>query len=205
MIFDVGNVLLRWDPRFLYRTIFADEARMEWFLSEVWTHDWNLARDRGEPFADGIAELVAKHPEFEAEIRAYDTRWQETVPHEIEGSVAILNELRSTGVRTYAITNFSREKFAETLERFPFLAGFKGMIVSAHERLLKPDAAIYRLFLDRHRLDAEDCVFIDDLPSNVEGARAVGMHAILFTSPEALRQALRDYGLPLAANGTRQS
>jgi 2-haloacid dehalogenase len=197
VVFDVGNVLLRWDPRFLYRTIFADEARMEWFLSEVWTHDWNLARDRGESFADGIAELVARHPDLETEIRAYDERWHETIPHAIEGSVAILGELRTAGVPLYAITNYSREKWAESRLRFPFLDDFRGVVVSAHERIVKPDPAIYRVLLERYGLNAADCVFIDDSEKNVDGARGIGMHAIRFHDPDQLRADLKRLGFPV--------
>jgi 2-haloacid dehalogenase len=197
VVFDVGNVLLRWDPRFLYRQIFADEARLEWFLSQVWSPEWNLARDRGDSFQDGIADLVAQHPELAAEIRAFDERWQETVPYAIEGSVALLRESQEAGVPTYAITNFSREKFGPTKERFPFLDSFSGTVVSAHERLVKPDPEIYRLFLTRYALPAEACVFIDDSLANVEGARAVGMHALAFTTPDALRHDLRGLGLPV--------
>jgi HAD superfamily hydrolase (TIGR01509 family) len=197
VVFDVGNVLLRWDPRFLYRKLFADEARMEWFLREVWTHEWNLARDRGESFADGIAELVARHPDLADEIRAYDERWQETIPHAIEGSVEILQGLREAGVPLYAITNFSREKWAESRVRFPFLDDFLGVVVSAHERLVKPDPAIYRLFLERYRLEAPDCVFIDDSDKNVDGARAVGMHAVHFHDPGQLRTDLTALGFPV--------
>ena len=196
-VFDIGAVLLDWDPRYLYRKIIADPDRMEWFLSEVCTPAWNVEQDRGRPFADACELLVERHPDLEAEIRAFDERWVETVADAIQGSVAILETLRAADVPTWAITNFSHEKFAIARERWPFLNGFRDVVVSGEEKLLKPDPAIYRVLLDRNGLAASDCLFIDDAPKNVDGARAVGMHAVQFTSPEQLAVDLRDYGFPV--------
>lgn len=200
LVFDIGNVLIAWDPRNLYRKVFDDPARMEWFLSEVCDHDWNLEQDRGRLFADAVAERIALFPDLAAEIRAYDERWPETLSGPIPGSVAILEQARAAGVPNYAITNFSAEKFAVARALFPFLDGFDGIIVSAEERLVKPDPAIYRLLLDRYGLAAGDCVFIDDSPKNVEGARAVGMHAVAFTAPARLAEDLAAMGFPVGPN-----
>jgi len=115
VVFDVGNVLLRWDPRNLYRKVFADEARRERFLAEVCSPDWNLEQDRGRSFADAVHALLPRHPEWAAEIRAFDARWQEMVTGAIEANVDVLRRLRADGVPVYAITNFSREKYAESL------------------------------------------------------------------------------------------
>lgn len=197
LVFDIGNVLIEWDPRFLYRKIFADEAEMEWFLSHVCTPAWNLEQDRGRSMADAVALLVARYPTHAAAIRAFDERWTETVSGPIPGSVALLERVRAAGVPDYAITNFSHEKFAVAKARFPFLAGFRGTIVSGEERLLKPEPAIYRLLLDRYGLAAADCVFIDDSPANVHGARAIGMHAVHFTGPDQLEADLRGFGFPV--------
>jgi 2-haloacid dehalogenase len=197
LVFDIGNVLIEWDPRFLYRKIFADKETMEWFLSHVCTHAWNLEQDRGRSMADAVAERIALFPGHEAAIRAFDERWTETVSGPIDGSVAILERLRLLGVPDYAITNFSHEKFDVAKARFPFLNAFRGTIVSGVERLLKPEPAIYRLLLDRYGLTAADCVFIDDSPANVEGARAIGMHALHFKGPEALEADLRRLGFSL--------
>lgn len=199
VVFDVGNVLIRWDPRFLYRRLIPDEAQMERFLAEVCTSDWNLEQDRGRSWADAVAERVALHPEHEALIRAYDRDWHQMVPGVVDGSVAILEELEELGVPLYAITNFSTEKYAEALDRFPFLGRFRDTVVSAHERLLKPDPAIYRLLADRNGFDLRTAVFIDDAEKNVRGAEAVGMAGILFTDPADLRLRLRDLGLPLSS------
>lgn len=197
VVFDIGNVLLDWDPRYLYRKMFDDHDRMEWFLSNVCTPAWNIEQDRGRTFAEAVSELVAVHPHLEAEIRAFDERWPETVSQVIDGSLDILQTLRDRGVPNYAITNFSAEKFADARRIWPFLDSFDGIVVSGEHRLLKPEAAIYRLLLDTHGLSAPDCVFIDDSPKNVEGARAVGMHALHFTGPDRLRMDLRELGFPV--------
>jgi 2-haloacid dehalogenase len=194
LVFDIGNVLIEWDPRFLYRKIFADEAEMEWFLGHVCTPAWNLEQDRGRAMADAVALLVARHPAHETAIRAFDTRWLETVSGPIPGSVELLARVRAAGIPDYAITNFSHEKFPIAKAHFPFLEGFRGTIVSGEEKLLKPEPAIYRLLLDRYGLEAADCVFIDDSPANVEGARSVGMHAVHFTDPGQLAADLRAFG-----------
>jgi 2-haloacid dehalogenase len=199
-VFDIGNVLIHWNPRNLYRRLIADEARMEHFLATVCTDAWNLEMDRGAmTWAEAVSERVARFPEHEALIRAYDERWGDMVPGAIDGAVAILDELDRAGVPLCAITNFSAEKFTLAVDRFPFLRRFRDTVVSAHERVLKPDPRIYRTLLERNGLVADEAVFVDDSPKNVEGARAVGMHAVHFTTPPALRAALRDLGLPLAA------
>jgi len=194
VVFDVGNVLIEWDPRNLYRSLIPDEAEREAFLAQVCSHDWNLEQDRGRLWAEAIAERVALFPQHEALIRAYSDRWAEMVPGEVPGSVAILKALREAGVPLYAITNFSSEKFAEAQARFPFLTRFVDVVVSAEERLLKPDPAIYRVLLDRNGLRAEACLFIDDSERNVEAARAVGMQAHHFRGAEGLAAALRAAG-----------
>lgn len=196
LVFDIGNVLIAWDPRFLYRKIFADEGEMEWFLGHVCTSAWNLEQDRGRPFADAVAERTALFPDHEAAIRAFDERWEETVSGPISGTVDLLARMRAQGIADYAITNFSHEKFAIAKTRFPFLAEFRGTIVSGEEKLLKPEPEIYRLLLDRYGLEAADCVFIDDSIANVQGAHAVGMHAVHFTGPDQLSADLRKLGFP---------
>ena len=195
VVFDVGNVLIRWDPRHLYRRIFDDPAEMERFLAEVCTDAWNLEQDRGRSWAEAVAERVALFPAHEALIRAYSDRWHDMVPGEVEGSVAILEALREAGVPLYAITNFSAEKFTEAQARFPFLRGFRDVVVSAAERLLKPDPAIYRVLLDRNGLDAGRCIFIDDSERNVRAAEGVGMRAHHFRDAPTLAAELRGLGL----------
>ncbi|PVE25871.1 2-haloalkanoic acid dehalogenase [Microvirga sp. KLBC 81] len=198
IVFDIGNVLLRWDPRHLYRQIFEDEAEMEWFLSHVCTHDWNVEQDRGRDWDEAVALLVQDHPKHESAIRAFHERWTETVDGAYEQNVALLLQLREAGVPNYCITNFSGQKLVLAKQRFPFLADFDGIIVSGDERLLKPDPAIYHLLLDRYGLEAGDCVFIDDSRANIEAARNVGMHAIHYPDEQIdLAAELRRYGFPV--------
>jgi 2-haloacid dehalogenase len=195
VVFDIGKVLIEWDPRHLYRRIFETPEEIEHFLATVCTSDWNLEFDRGKPFAEGVAELVAEFPDHEAAIRAFDERWGEMVPGLVEGTLALMERLEARGVPLYAITNFSGEKYAEARLRFPFFDRFRGVIVSAHERLVKPDRAIFELLLSRHGLKAEECLFIDDSAANVAGARAVGMVAHHFKSAAGLERELEALGL----------
>jgi 2-haloacid dehalogenase len=198
VVFDIGNVLLEWDPRHLYRKIFlGDEERMETFLATVCTVDWNLEQDRGRRWAEAVAERVALHPEWREEIAAYDARWLEMVPGVIAGTVAILERLRAADVPTYAITNFSTEKFAVARERFPFLGGFKDVVVSGEVGLVKPDPEIFALFLARNDLNAGDCLFVDDVADNIATAYAAGFIAHHFTTPEAFASVLRAHGFPV--------
>jgi 2-haloacid dehalogenase len=195
VVFDVGNVLIQWNPRHLYRKLLPDEAAVQRFLDEVCTGAWNVEQDRGRSWHEAIAERVALFPQQEALIRAFSDRWHEMVPGEVPGSAAIVDALRARGVPLYAITNFSAEKYAETLARFPILGLFREVVVSAHERLIKPDAAIYRLLLDRHGLTAGQCLFVDDSATNVAGAEAVGMRGHLFEDAARLREVLVALGI----------
>jgi 2-haloacid dehalogenase len=197
VVFDVGNVLVRWDPRLLYRELIPDEAKLDWFMQNVCTAAWNIEQDRGRSWEDAVALLVADHPEWEAEIKAFDERWHETIPGVVEDSVAVLDELKRRGDKVYAITNFSREKWAECLIRFPFLQSFDGVVVSAHERLIKPDPAIYQVLLERYGLVAGDCIFIDDSARNIESAQAIGMQGVHFVEPIDLRAQLRAAGVDI--------
>ena len=197
VVFDVGNVLLRWDARLIYQALIPEPERLDWFMQNVCTMAWNLEQDRGRSWEEAVAMLVAQHPEWEREIRAYDERWHDSIPETIPGSVAVLEELKRRGKQVYAITNFSREKWAECLIRFPFLQSFDGVVVSAHERLLKPDPAIYEVLLGRYGLKAGDCIFVDDSAKNVGAARAVGMRAVHFVEPIDLRAELRGLGVAL--------
>jgi 2-haloacid dehalogenase len=197
IVFDIGNVLIEWDPRHLYRKLFDDHDKMEWFLANVFTMDMNRECDRGLLFADAVEQVVARYPEWHKEIRAFDHRWAEMVPGAIEGTVELLAEIRRKKIPDHAITNFSHEKFALARQRFDFLNGFKLTIVSGEEQLLKPDAAIYHLFLERAGLKAADCVFIDDTLANVTAAQSIGMYAIHFKDPVQLRSDLRQLGFHL--------
>lgn len=195
IVFDIGMVLIEWDPRYLYRKIFDDETKMEWFLANVCTPAWNLEQDRGRIFADACKILAAEHPEHAGHIHAYNERWTEMIPGAIDGSVDILETLHKNGAALYAITNWNHEKFHETKLHYPFLNLFRDIVVSGDEKLIKPDPAIYQLLLRRNKLNAADCLFIDDSEKNVKGAESVGMKAHHFTSPERLRENLKSRNL----------
>jgi 2-haloacid dehalogenase len=199
VVFDIGNVLIGWDPRHLYRKLFDGRAdEMEWFLANVCNDAWNLEQDRGRSFSAAVESLVRSHPEpWHALIRAYDERWLEMLSGSVDGSVAILERLHAASIPLYAITNWNQDKFRAARGSHAFLELFKGIVVSGDERLLKPDALIYRTLLDRYHLQAESCVFIDDSSKNVQGAQAVGMHALQFSTPERLAQDLRELGFPV--------
>ena len=195
IVFDLGGVLIDWNPRHLYRKLFDDDAAMERFLEEVCHGAWNLEQDRGRPFAEAIEEAALRHPDQRAMIEAYHTRWGEMLAGEIEGSVAILEELATAGYELHALTNWSAETFPIGRARFAFLERFGIILVSGEERLVKPDARIYQLLLERIAHPAQRCVYIDDSGPNVEAATALGFDAIRFTSPPQLRAALVDRGL----------
>ncbi len=196
VVFDIGQVLIEWDPRHLYREIFEGyEDLMEHFLDNVCTPAWNLEQDRGRPWDEAVGVLTAEYPDCAELIRAYHERWEEMVPGPVPGTPELLLELKERGTPLYSITNFSSEKFALTQKRFDFLTVFDGIVVSGDERLVKPDPAIFRLLLDRYGLSAADCFFIDDSPANVEAARMIGMAAHHFTSADRLRGEMESLGL----------
>jgi len=195
-VFDLGGVLIHWDPRTLYRKLLRDEAEVEAFLSEVCTAEWNHRQDEGRTCAEATAELTARHPDKADLIAAYYDRWLEMLGDAIHGTVAILAELDAAGVPLYAISNWSRETFHHARARFDFLRRFRDIVVSGEVGVAKPDPRIYQLFLARHQLAAGDCLFIDDVARNVDAARALGMTAIQFESPAQLRGQLRSILAP---------
>lgn len=196
VVFDVGNVLIEWDPRHIYRDLFdGDELLMDDFLENVCSPAWNAEQDRGRSWAEGVALLTAERPDCAELIRAFDDCWSLSVPGAIDGSVDLLRRLKAQGTPVYALTNFSAEKFAETRRRFDFFDLFDGIVVSAHERLIKPDPALYRVLFDRYGLDPRRIGFIDDSPANVATARELGMTAWRFTGPDRFEADLTAAGL----------
>lgn len=196
VVFDIGGVLIDWNPRHLYRKLFAgDDDAMERFLAEVCTPAWNHAQDAGRPFAEAVAELSGRHPQHAQLIAAYQTRWPEMVAGAIEGTGEIVRRLKRRGVRLYALTNFSTETFPLVRHRFEILDLFDGCVVSGELGVAKPDPEIYRHLLTAHGLTASSCVFIDDQPVNVAAAAALGFDAIAFSDAASLRQELAIRGL----------
>jgi 2-haloacid dehalogenase len=195
--FDLGGVLIDWNPRHLYRRLLDDEAAIERFLAEVCTPEWNATLDAGYPFADGVAQLVREHPEQAELIEAYRSRWPEMLGGCFGETLEIMRRLRSEGVPVYALSNWAAETFASTRDRFPFLDEFDGILLSGQVGVGKPDPAIFRLFLERFGLTAESTVFIDDSPVNVAVARSLGIQALLFRNATQLKRELQALGLPV--------
>ncbi len=195
VVWDLGGVLIDWDPNHLYRKLIPDKDARERFLAEVCSPAWNHRQDAGRPFAEGIAELSAAYPGQASMIEAYFDRWDEMLGGPIEGSVAILEELAEAGVRQLALTNWSHETFPRARGQFPFLERFEGIVVSGEEGVAKPDPGVYGILLSRHDLSASTCVFVDDSARNVESAAGLGFDVIRFTSPADLRARLVARGL----------
>ena len=196
VIFDLGGVLIDWDPRHLYRKLFAgDEAAMEHFLANVCTHEWNRGQDAGRSFAEGARLLKLEHPEKAELIDAYGARFDEMMAGPVTGAVEILAELRERGTPLYGLTNFSAETYPCALARFEFLGWFRGILVSGEVKAIKPDPRIYELLLERFAIDPHQTVYIDDVAVNAAAARSFGIHAIHFTTPAALREELVRLGL----------
>lgn len=198
VVFDLGGVLIDWNPRYLYRQLFpGDDAGMERFLATVCSPDWNESFDAGRPFRDGIAELSREHPHEAERIAAYFDRWIEMVRGPIEPTVRILERLAARGVPLYALTNWSAETFPLVRHdpAYGFFERFRDIVVSGELGLIKPDAAIFRALLDRVGRPAETCLFIDDAPRNVAAAARLGFATHRFVEPESLEAELTALGL----------
>lgn len=198
VIFDLGNVLIDWNPRHLYRKILKDEDQITWFLENICTSEWNDQQDAGRTFEEGVRELVQKYPEWEEAITAWGTRWQETISGSIPGTVEILRKIRdSKKYRLYALTNWSAETFPWALDNFEFLHWFEGIVVSGHEKTRKPYPDFFNILFSRHRIEPSKAVFIDDNIKNIKGANEVGLQTIHFQSPEQLKHELTQLGVAL--------
>jgi 2-haloacid dehalogenase len=196
VVFDLGGVLIDWDPRHLYRSLFdGDEAAMEQFLAEVTTPAWNAEQDAGRTWQDAIDLLVAQHPGWRELIVAYRERWTDMLAGPIEGTVDVLGDLRQAGVRLAAITNWSAETFPVARQRYAFLDWFETIVVSGEEGIVKPEPRIFQLVLERTGMRAARTVFIDDSPTNIAAAAALGFATIQFTDPATLRTELEGLGL----------
>ncbi|WP_394647513.1 HAD family hydrolase [uncultured Sphingomonas sp.] len=196
VIFDVGHVLYDWNPRVLYERLFDDEQALDVFLNQVATRTWHFQHDAGRPFAETSAELAAQFPEHAEMIALWGPRFCEQIPGPIPGMIELVEELDAGGVPLFAITNFSHEFFPPFRAREAAVFDrFRDIVVSGEERLVKPDAAIYRLALDRFGLAPDEAFFIDDNDANIAGAHAMGIHAHLFRDAARARAALTAHGL----------
>lgn len=190
VIFDLGAVLVDWNPRYLYRKIFSDEAEMEHFLTHVCSPDWNIQQDAGRPFAEATRLLAEQHPKYSREIHAFHERWAEMIPGPIQGTVDILEQLHQEGFYLAALSNWSAETFPIARERFDFFDCFAEIVLSGEEHCIKPDSEIYHILLERTGLKASECIFIDDSLPNIEAAITLGFQALHFENPIKLRQQL---------------
>lgn len=192
IIFDLGAVLIDWNPRYMYRTIFNDEAEMEKFLAEITTSDWNEEQDAGRQLAEGTEILVKQFPEHEANIRAFYGRWEEMLGEAFHDTVEVLKQLKESGkYKIYALTNWSDETFPVAFERFEFLKWFDGIVVSGAEKMRKPTPEFYHILLDRYGVKPQEALFIDDNYRNILAAEKIGIRCIHFTSAEQLKRDLK--------------
>jgi len=198
VVFDIGNVLIAWDPRNLYRRIFPDTARMEWFLTHVCSSAWNRRQDEGRSWEEAEAELIARFPQLQTEIKAYRARWLEMIPGPVEGMPALFAAVGRAGLGRVAISNFAADTFELAAARFPFLTEFEVAAVSGRLGLLKPEPAIYRWLIETAGIDPVRALFLDDLEENVEAARAIGLQAELFVDADGAAEALARRGVRLA-------
>ncbi len=191
VIFDLGGVLIDWNPRHLYRKIFNTEEEVTWFLENVCTGEWNDQQDAGRSFEEATEELVQKFPDHEEAIRAWYGRWQETISGPIHETVEVLKTIKDSGkYKLYALTNWSAETFPWALDNFEFLHWFEGIVVSGVEKTRKPFPDFYQILFDRYNINPAQAVFIDDNVKNVIGSREVGLPVIHFQTPDQLKEEL---------------
>ena len=199
VVFDLGAVVIDWQPRHLYRKIFdGDEAKMEMFLAQICPPDWNEHQDGGRPLADATEERVAAHPEWEREIRAFYGRWIEMIGGPIPGTADIMHELATLGVRLFALSNWSAETFPLVRHSFPELDLFEKIVISGEHRCAKPDERYYRIALKEFGLPAASLLFIDDSKRNILAAERLGFQSLIFTSAKELRADLKAMGFALS-------
>jgi 2-haloacid dehalogenase len=199
VVFDLGGVLIDWDPRHLYRQLFRDPAQMEDFLARVCTPDWHHAHDLGEDTSQSCRRLASRHPEQREMIMAWAERNEEMTRGQFDETVAVLAELRAAGMPCLALSNMEAENFPLERARFAFMDWFDGYVISGIEGVAKPDRQIFEILLGRYRLVPTATLFIDDTPANVAAARDLGLQALRYTCADALRRDLRSLGLAVGA------
>ena len=195
VVFDLGGVLVDWDPRYMYRQLFDDPDEMESFLAEVTTAEWNAYQDAGRPWAEAVELLVAEHPQRRELIEAFHGRWPEMLAGAIPGTVDVLADLRAAGVRLIALSNWSAETFPVARERFDFLAWFEGIVISGDVGVNKPDRRIFEHLIEEFGIEPAAALFIDDSSANVDAATALGFQAVQFSDASTLRGELERLGL----------
>ncbi|MBO9682221.1 MAG: HAD family phosphatase [Flavisolibacter sp.] len=196
VIFDLGGVLIDWNPSYVFDKMFEDEEQKKHFFENICTSDWNEKQDAGRPLKEATEELVIKHPEWKKYIEAYYGRWEEMLGGPIHGTVEIFKQIKESGkYKLYALTNWSAELFPIALERYDFLHWFDGRVVSGEEKTRKPFREFYQLILDRFQLNIEETLFIDDNARNAVAAEEMGLKTIIFKSPSQLKEELVKLGI----------
>jgi 2-haloacid dehalogenase len=196
LVFDIGGVLVDWNPRYLYRSLIPGDARsMERFFDEIDFWKWNEELDRGRPFAEAVADRSARFPQYASLIRAFDEHWEETLGGPIAGSLRLVRRLRDAGFPLYGLTNSSSEKFTIVRKKFPFLESFEWIMISGEFGLIKPDPRMFEVFLKQSGLKKSDCLFIDDTEANVAAAVHAGWKAIRFRSADQMTAELAIRGI----------
>jgi 2-haloacid dehalogenase len=191
LVFDLGAVLIDWNPRYLYSKIFATTAETDFFLENICTSDWNEEQDAGRSLQDATELLITEHPQYEAHIRAFYGRWKEMLGGPIEDTVNILQRLKeSKRYKLYALTNWSNETFPLALLLYPFLQWFDGIVVSGREKMRKPQAEFYELLVTRYNIDVQSTLFIDDNQRNIIAAEACGIESVHYISSDQLKDVL---------------
>ena len=198
VVFDLGGVLIDWDPRYVYRPLFDDPADMEEFLGSVCTADWHRAHDLGADIAQSCEQLARRYPEHRDMIMVWAERGEQMAAGQFDDTVQVLGDVKAAGVRCYALSNMEPDAFRVRQARFPFMDWFDAYVISGLEGVAKPDRRIFEILLRRHGLRPQACVFIDDQARNVAAARELGLVGLHFSSAARLRQDLSGLGLPVA-------
>ena len=194
LIFDLGGVLIDWNPEYVFREIIPDQERRQYFFEHICTHEWNVEQDAGRSLAEATELLVAQWPDWEPEIRAYYDRWEDMLGGPIPETVELLRQIRNEGrLRLLALTNWSAETFPVALGKYDFLHWFEGIVVSGEEKTRKPFPEIYRILLERYEVAPARAAFTDDSLPNMKGAEALGIRGIHFQGADALRQQLLEW------------
>jgi 2-haloacid dehalogenase len=195
IIFDFGNVFIEWDPRLLYREMFASEEALESFMRTGWRDEWNSNLDAGATLAENMEAMLRKYPQQREYVIAYHTRWEKSLGAVNAETVALLADLKRAGYAAYGLSNWSSETFSIVRRKHPFFELLDGMVISGEEKLCKPDPKIFQLLMDRYGLLPASCAFVDDRDDNVQAAQQLGIAGIQFFSAEQARQALRELGV----------
>lgn len=196
IIFDLGGVLIDWNPSYVFDTMFDDEEKKKHFFENICTSDWNEKQDAGRSLKEATEKLIAQHPEWKEYIEAYYGRWEEMLGGPIYEAVEIFKQIKETGkYKLYALTNWSAELFPIALDRYDFLHWFDGRVVSGEEKMRKPFFEFYQLIIERFQLIPEETLFIDDNVRNIKAAKEIGLRTIPFQSPSQLKQELTQIGI----------